>query len=74
MFLSDSSFDYSMNVVLVTVDCLRQDRVGIYGHHRDTTLDALGREGFVFDDAYATGPVTTESIPGILAGRLSRDS
>jgi hypothetical protein len=64
-----------MNVVLVTVDCLRQDRVGIYGHHRDTTptLDALGREGFVFNNAYATGPVTTESMPGILAGRLSRD-
>lgn len=64
-----------MNVVLVTVDCLRQDRCGIYGHHRDTTptVNALGREGFVFDNAYATGPVTTESIPGILAGRLSAD-
>jgi len=64
-----------MNVVLVTVDCLRQDRCGIYGHHRDTTptLDSLGRKGFVFDNAYATGPVTTESFPGILAGRLSAD-
>ncbi|WP_253739115.1 sulfatase [Halohasta salina] len=62
-----------MNIVLVTIDCLRRDRCGIYGHHRDTTptLDALGREGFVFDNAYATGPVTTESFPGILAGRLS---
>ena len=64
-----------MNVVLVTVDCLRRDRCGTYGHHRDTTptLDALGREGYVFDSAYATGPVTTESFPGILAGRLSAD-
>ena len=62
-----------MNVLLVTIDCLRRDRCGIYGHHRDTTptLDSLGREGFVFDNAYATGPVTTESFPGILAGRLS---
>jgi len=62
-----------MNVLLVTIDCLRRDRCGIYDHHRDTTptLDSLGREGFVFDNAYATGPVTTESFPGILAGRLS---
>ncbi len=62
-----------MNVLLVTIDCLRRDRCGVYGHHRDTTptLDALARDGFVFDDACATGPVTTESFPGILAGRLS---
>lgn len=62
-----------MNILLVTVDCLRQDRCGTYGYHRDTTptLDALARYGFVFENAYATGPVTTESFPGILAGRLS---
>lgn len=62
-----------MNVLLITVDCLRRDRCGIYGHHRDTTptMDALARKGYVFDEAYATGPVTTESFPGILAGRLS---
>ncbi|WP_159900221.1 hypothetical protein [Salinirussus salinus] len=32
-----------MNVLHVTVDCLRRDRCGLYGHHRDTTptLDAL---------------------------------
>lgn len=62
-----------MNVLLVTIDCLRQDRCGIYEHHRNTTptLDALAREGFVYENAYATGPVTTESFPGILAGRLS---
>lgn len=62
-----------MNVLLITVDCLRRDRCGIYGHHHDTTptMDALARKGYVFDEAYATGPVTTESFPGILAGRLS---
>jgi choline-sulfatase len=34
-------------------------------------LDSLARDGFLFENAYATGPVTTESFPGILAGRLS---
>jgi choline-sulfatase len=62
-----------MKILLVTLDCLRRDRCGTYGYHRDTTptLDALGQNGVVFDNAYATGPVTTESFPGILAGRLS---
>lgn len=62
-----------MNVVLITVDCLRRDRCGIYNHYKNTTptIDSIGQDGFVFDNAYSTGPVTTESFPGILAGRLS---
>lgn len=62
-----------MNIILITVDCLRLDRCGVYGHHRNTTptLDEIACEGYVFEQAYATGPVTTESFPGILAGRLS---
>lgn len=63
------------NVVLVTVDCLRYDRCGFNGHQRDTTptLDALATESLVFDRCYATGPYTTESFPGILAGQHSYD-
>lgn len=62
-----------MNIILITIDCLRRDRCGIYGHHRNTTptIDTLGQNGTIFKQAYATGPVTTESFPGILAGRLS---
>lgn len=62
-----------MNVLLVTIDCLRCDRCGVYGHHRNTTptLDTLTQDGFLFESAFATGPATTESFPGILAGRLS---
>ncbi|MFB6201638.1 MAG: sulfatase-like hydrolase/transferase [Halorhabdus sp.] len=62
-----------MNVLLVTIDCLRRDRCGVYGHHRNTTptLDTLAQDGFLFENAFSTGPVTTESFPGILAGRLS---
>lgn len=61
------------NVVLVTVDCLRYDRCGFNGHHRNTTptLDGLATEALVFDHCYATGPYTTESFPGILAGQHS---
>lgn len=64
-----------LNVVLVTVDCLRYDRCGFTGHHRNTTpvLDSLTQESVVFDHAYATGPCTPESFPGIMAGLHSPD-
>ena len=66
---------HSPNVLLLTVDCFRYDRCGFNGHSRDTTpfLDSLARESYVFDNAYATGPYTPESFPGILAGLHSKD-
>lgn len=62
--------DGTPNVLLVTVDCLRYDRCGFAGHHRETTptLDSLARDSFLFDRAYATGTYTTESVPGMIAG------
>lgn len=61
------------NLVVVTIDCFRYDRCGFNGHSRPTTptLDALASESIVFDQAYATGPYTTESFPGIIAGHHS---
>lgn len=63
------------NVLLVTIDCLRADRCGFAGHHRDTTptLDSLSSESIVYKNAQAPGPRTSESVPGILSGRLSAD-
>jgi choline-sulfatase len=63
------------NVLLVTVDCLRYDRCGFNGHHRNTTptLDALAADALVFDRCYSTGPYTTESVPGILAAQHSHN-
>lgn len=63
------------NVVLVTIDCLRYDRCGFNGYDRETTptLDRLAHESTIFDAAVAPGPRTSESVPGIVAGRLSAD-
>lgn len=62
-----------MNLLLVTVDCLRADRCGFIGHHRPTTdtLDELADSAYVFDRAIATGPQTVESFPGIFGARHS---
>ena len=39
------------NVVLVSLDTLRADHLGLYGYARDTSpeLDAFAREAFVFE-------------------------
>ena len=48
------------NLVLVTVDTLRADHLGIAGYARDTTpnLDALAREGLAFSRCYSVSATT----------------
>jgi choline-sulfatase len=58
------------NVVLVTLDTTRADRMGFLGSARGLTpeLDALAREGTVFENAFAQAPITTVSHATILSG------
>jgi arylsulfatase A-like enzyme len=58
------------DIVLVVIDTLRADHVGIYGHSRDTTpaIDALAREGTVFSRAYAQSGWTLTSVTSLLTG------
>jgi arylsulfatase A-like enzyme len=60
------------NVVLYVADTLRADRLGAYGYARPTSphLDALAREGVLFEDAVAQGPWTRPTVASILTGRL----
>jgi arylsulfatase A-like enzyme len=52
------------NVVLVVIDTLRADHLGLYGYDRDTTprLEALARESFVFERAQSSAPWTAPSL------------
>ena len=45
------------NLLLVTIDTLRADRVGAYGHARAGTpaLDRLARGAVLIDDVFTTG-------------------
>jgi arylsulfatase A-like enzyme len=58
------------HVLLVTVDTLRADRVGAYGYTRETTphLDALAREGVLFERSYTHAPFTAPSHASLLTG------
>ena len=59
------------HVVLVTIDTLRADRLGSYGHTaaRTPAFDTLARHGTRFARAYATAPITLPSHATILTGR-----
>ncbi|MDJ0765129.1 MAG: sulfatase-like hydrolase/transferase [Myxococcota bacterium] len=65
------------HVVLITIDALRADRMGVYGHrHRDLTpnLDQWAREkGVVFERAYTTAPHSSYAISALHASRYIYD-
>lgn len=62
----------SRNVVLLVVDTLRADHLGIYGYDRPTSphIDAWAGSGAVFDNALATSPWTLPSFASLLTGLL----
>jgi arylsulfatase A-like enzyme len=60
------------DLVLISIDCLRADHVGTYGYDRDTTpnLDALARDGVVFEDAASVSSWTLPTHMSMLTGVL----
>ncbi|MBZ5666084.1 MAG: sulfatase-like hydrolase/transferase [Acidobacteriia bacterium] len=58
------------NVILITLDTTRADRMGFLGSKRGLTpnLDALARQSVVFTHAYSQIPLTTASHATILTG------
>jgi arylsulfatase A-like enzyme/tetratricopeptide (TPR) repeat protein len=58
------------NILLVTIDTLRADRVGAYGAKSPATpvMDRLAREGVLFEQATVQVPLTRPSHVSILTG------
>lgn len=52
------------NILVYLVDCLRADHVGTYGYPRPTTpeIDALARDGVVFENVYSCASWTKPSV------------
>ncbi len=62
--------DAAPDVLLVTVDTLRADRLGAYGYERDTSphLDRLMARGVRFTQARTPEPLTAPALASMLTG------
>lgn len=58
------------NVVLISIDTCRADRLSCYGYKRETTphIDALARDGVLFQEALTPVPLTTPAHSSMLTG------
>jgi choline-sulfatase len=67
------------NILIVTIDATRADRLGVAGYGRPPgrsltpTLDALAKRGAYFRRAWSEAPNTPRSFPSILTSRYPSD-
>ena len=61
------------NVLLITLDTTRYDRLGFYGYSRGTTphLDRLAETSTVYETAYASSSWTLPSHASLFTGKLT---
>jgi len=61
-----------VNVLIITLDTTRVDRIGIYGYKpaRTPHIDAIAREGVRFENAYTPVPLTLPSHCSIFTGTI----
>ncbi|MFN2376521.1 MAG: sulfatase, partial [Candidatus Binatia bacterium] len=59
------------NVVLVSIDSLRADHLGVYGYRRDTSpyMDSIARDGVLFRHSISTSSWTLPAHMSLLTGR-----
>ncbi|MEZ4445481.1 MAG: sulfatase [Polyangiaceae bacterium] len=64
------------DIIVVTLDNVRADRLGLYGAERNTSpvLDALGKRAVVFDHAYAAGSTTQRALTPLVSGKSFFDT
>ena len=69
--LADASRNGNSNLLLITLDTTRADRIGAYGDARAATptIDRLAREGVRFERAYTTAPLTLPAHVTLMTGR-----
>jgi len=70
MAQSEAKKNSEVNILLVTLDTTRADRIGCYGYEEAKTpnMDSLALDGVVFSNAYCQVPLTLPSHCSILTG------
>ena len=61
----------AQNLLLITIDTMRADRVGVYGDRsaRTPMIDAIAGRGAMFTHAFAAAPITLPSHASLMTGR-----
>ena len=64
------------HVVLVTIDALRADHLGLYGYDRATSpeIDAFAEEGVVFEHAYCAAPHSSYSLSSLMTSEYLHET
>ena len=59
------------NVLIITMDTTRADRIGCYGYDRILTpnIDSVAKDGVLFEEAFSVQPVTLPSHASIFTGK-----
>jgi len=72
---SRSTYEFS-NIVFITIDTLRADRLGMYGYFRDTSpiLDALASESILFERCFAPMATTYPSHLSLFTGTYPNET
>lgn len=62
------------NVILVSLQCLRPDHLGVYGYQRDTSphIDRLAQSSVLFDDTTAQANLTPVAMMSVLTSQYPR--
>src|SRR3954469_18507659 len=61
-----------LNLVIVTLDTTRADRIGAYGSHEveTPTIDRLASEGVLFEQAVSAAPLTLPAHSSLFTGKF----
>jgi arylsulfatase A-like enzyme len=78
-FSSTNSYEFRVqdaSLLLITIDALRADHVGIYGYSRKTTpnIDKFAKKSVLFERAYCQSPHSSYSIASIHAADYFRST
>jgi len=61
----------SLNIILISIDALRADHMGVYGYKKDTTpnIDKWAKDATVFTNASTVVPITYPSFVALMTGQ-----
>ena len=61
----------SPDIILISIDTLRSDRLGAYGYARDTSpfMDSIARDGIRFKNAFSTSSWTAPAMVSLMTSR-----